>query len=151
MLPYFIAFENVPGSYIFFCPSPNIRLFPKHPSFFLLNNDIRCQDLILLSVSALVLWTDRARDSMFVLTSEYIHAYTYFCFPGGSVVKNLPASAGDVGLIPGSGRSLGGGNGNPLQYSCLGNPKDRRAWQIIVHGVAKVLDLTLGTNLYFYV
>ena len=67
------------------------------------------------------------------------------------MVKNLPASAGDVGLIPGSGRSLGGGNGIPLQYSCLGNPKDRRAWQIIVHGVAKVLDLTLGTNLHFYV
>ena len=50
------------------------------------------------------------------------------------VVKNLPASAGDVrdtGLIPGSGRSLEGGNGNPLQYSCLDNPKDREAWQAI--------------------
>ena len=43
-------------------------------------------------------------------------------FPGGSVVKNLPASAGDVGSIPESGRSPGGGNGNALQYSCLGNP-----------------------------
>ena len=58
-------------------------------------------------------------------------------FPGGSVVKNLPANAGDVGLIPGSGRSVGGGNDNPLQYSCLGNPMDRGAWRAIVHGVTK--------------
>ena len=55
---------------------------------------------------------------------------------GSSVVKNSPANAGDVGLIPGSGRSLGGGNGNPLQYSCLGNPMDWEAWQVAVHGVA---------------
>ena len=48
-------------------------------------------------------------------------------FPGGSVVKNSPASAGDVGLISGSGRSPGVGNGNPLPYSCLGNPVDRGA------------------------
>jgi len=59
-------------------------------------------------------------------------------FPGGSVVKNLPANAGVTGSIPGSGRSPGEGNGNPLQYSCLGNPMDRGAWQAIVHRVAKV-------------
>ena len=56
------------------------------------------------------------------------------------VVKNLPANVRDtrdVGLIPGSGRSPGEGNGNPLQYSCLENPLDRGAWQAIVHGVAK--------------
>ena len=58
-------------------------------------------------------------------------------FPGGSVVKNPSANAGDVGLIPGSGRSPGEGNGNPLQYSYLGNPMDRGAWQAIVHGVAR--------------
>ena len=55
-------------------------------------------------------------------------------------VKNLPASAGDrrdVGLIPGRGRSPGGGNGNPLQYPSLENPMDRGAWRAIVHGVAK--------------
>ena len=63
-------------------------------------------------------------------------------FPGGSVVKNPPANAGDVGLIPGSGRSPGEGNGNPLQYSCLGNPMDRGTWQATVHGVAKELDTT---------
>ena len=55
-------------------------------------------------------------------------------FPGDSVVKNLPAKQE---AIPGSGRSLGGENGNPLQYSCLENPMDRGAWQAIVHGVAE--------------
>ena len=49
-------------------------------------------------------------------------------FPGSSAVKNLPANAGDKGLNPGWGRSLGEGNGNPLQFSCLGNPMDRGAW-----------------------
>ena len=55
-------------------------------------------------------------------------------------VKNFPTSAGDVrdmGSIPGSGRSPGGGHGNLLQYSCLENPMDREAWQATVHGVAK--------------
>ena len=59
---------------------------------------------------------------------------------GSSVVKNLPTSAGDTrdtGLIPASGRSPGGGNGNPLQYSCLGNPMDRGAWRLTVRGVTK--------------
>ena len=50
-------------------------------------------------------------------------------FPGGSVVKNSSANAGDVGLIPGLGKFPGGGYGNPLQYSCLGIPIDRGAWQ----------------------
>ena len=56
------------------------------------------------------------------------------------VVRNLPANAGDiryVDSVPGSGRSPGGGNGNPLQYSCLENPMDRGAWWSTVHGVAK--------------
>ena len=58
-------------------------------------------------------------------------------FPGGSVVKNPPANAGDArnaGLIPGLGKAPGGGHGNPLQFSCLGNPMDRGAWQATVHG-----------------
>ena len=58
-------------------------------------------------------------------------------FPGGSVVKNLPSNAGDTGSIPESGRSPGGGNGNPLQYSCLGNPVERGTWRATVHEVSK--------------
>ena len=53
------------------------------------------------------------------------------------VINNLPANARDVGSIPGSGRSLGGGHGNPLSYSCLENPMDRGAWRATVHGVTK--------------
>ena len=60
-------------------------------------------------------------------------------FPGGAVVKNLPANAEDTGdsLIPGSGRSPGVGSGNPFRYSCLENPMDRGDGQAIVHGAAK--------------
>ena len=61
-------------------------------------------------------------------------------FPGGAVVKNLPANAGDsgdMGSIPGSGRFHGEGNGNPLEYSCLGNSMDRGTWLARVHGVTK--------------
>ena len=62
-------------------------------------------------------------------------------FPGGSVVKNPPANAGDMGSIPGLGGSSGKENGNPLQYSCLGNPINRGAWQATVHEVT-----VLGTT-----
>ena len=65
-------------------------------------------------------------------------------FPGGSVIKNLPANAGDTGdagLLPGSGRSPGGRHGNPLQYSCLETPMDRGACQPTVDGVAQT-DMT---------
>jgi len=64
----------------------------------------------------------------------------YWGFPGGSEIKNLPINAGDIrepGLIPCQRRSPGGGHGNPLQYSCLENPKDRGAWWARFHGVAK--------------
>ena len=57
--------------------------------------------------------------------------------PGGSVVQNPPANAGDEGSIPGLGRSPRGGSSNPFQYSCLKNSKDKGAWRAIVHGVAK--------------
>ena len=60
--------------------------------------------------------------------------------PGGSVVKNLPANTGDtgeMGSIPGPGRSSEEGNGNSLQYSCLDDPMDRGAWRATVHGVTK--------------
>ena len=58
-------------------------------------------------------------------------------FPGGAVVKTPPANAGNAGLIPGLGKSPGGGNGNPLHHSCLENPMDRGAWWAIVYGLAK--------------
>ena len=61
-------------------------------------------------------------------------------FPGGSVVKNPPANAGDSGSIPGLGRSPAGGNGNLLQYSCLENPMDRGAWWATVDGVTEESD-----------
>ena len=66
-------------------------------------------------------------------------------FPGGSVVKNPPVNAGNVGSISGLGRSLGEGNGNPRQYFCLGNLMDRGTWWAIVLGVTKVLDM-IGTK-----
>ena len=55
------------------------------------------------------------------------------------MVKNLPANAEGLGLIPGLGRSPGKGNANPLRYSCLGNPMNRGGWQATVHGVTKAL------------
>ena len=75
--------------------------------------------------------------------SAYTHVYTvmYGVFPGDSVIKNLSASAEDVGdgsLIPGSGRSPGVGNGNPLQYSCL----ESHTWQATVLGVKKESNMT---------
>ena len=70
-------------------------------------------------------------------------------FPGGEVVKNLPVNAGeekDASSIPGSGKSTGVGNDNPLQYSCLEKCMDRVAWTATVHGVTKELDVTTSEN-----
>ena len=58
------------------------------------------------------------------------------------MVKNLPANAGDTGVICGWGRSPGEGNGNLFQHSCLGNPVDREAWWSTIHGVTKESDMT---------
>ena len=69
-------------------------------------------------------WGHKESDTPYRLNSNIIL---------GSVVMNLPANAGDTGLVPGSGRSPGKGNGNPLQYSCLENPMDRGAWWATVH------------------
>ena len=71
----------------------------------------------------------------------YKYTYTHMDFPGGSVVKNLPANAGTAGdpsSIPQLGKSPGGGNANPFQYSCWDNPMDRGAWQAKVHGISKI-------------
>ena len=67
-------------------------------------------------------------------------------FPGGSVVKNPPANAGDMGSIPGLGISPGGGNGNPHQYSCLGNPIERGVWQATVYGLQELDGHDLATK-----
>ena len=75
------------------------------------------------------------------VSSHFLQRYELFWgFPGGSVVKNLPANAealGDTGLIPGWGRSPGEGNGKSLQYSCLGNPMDRRDWWAALNGITE--------------
>ena len=77
-----------------------------------------------------------------ILHNDLTFAYNHYEmeFPSGSVVKNLPANAratGDPDSIPGSGRPPGEGNGNPLQYSCLGNSMDRGAWWATVHAIAE--------------
>ena len=72
---------------------------------------------------------------------EYTLSMHYMGFPGGFVVKNPPANAGDDGLLPGSGRSPGEGNGSPLQYSCLENPMDRGACWATVQGITKESDM----------
>ena len=64
----------------------------------------------------------------------------FYCFPGDTVAKKSTANVGDSGSIPGSGRSPGGGNGNPLGYSCLENPMDRGAWQATVQRVGPWLS-----------
>ena len=70
----------------------------------------------------------------------YVHGCSHHlqCFPGGSDRKESACNAGDTGLISGLGRSPVGGNGNPLQYYCLGNPMDRGAWWAPVHGITKI-------------
>ena len=85
-------------------------------------------------------------DSFEDFWSDVWYSILSWDFPGGTVVKNMLANAGDTGSAPELGRYPGEGNGNPLQYSCLGNPKDRGAWQATVHGVAKELDATERLN-----
>ena len=70
-------------------------------------------------------------------------------FPGGSEVRESACNMGDLGLIPGKGRSPGECNGNPLQYSCLENPMDGGVWWSTVHGVAKETDTT--ERLHFHI
>ena len=83
---------------------------------------------------------------MEVLEKKFFHIVKLFGpprgFPGGSDSKQSACNAGDLGSIPASGRSPRGGNGNPLQYSCLDNPMDRGAWWATVHRVTKLSDMT---------
>ena len=81
----------------------------------------------------------------------YIHIVIHV-FPGGSVVKNLLANAGDTGSVPGSGRSPGIGNGNPVQFSCLENPKDRGTCQAVTYGITKnQTRLSMHSNTYIHI
>ena len=75
---------------------------------------------------------------------SFIFKYTlrYYFYPGASEVEISACNARDLGSIPESGRSPGERNGKPLQYSCLGNPIDREAWQATVYGVAKESNIT---------
>ena len=87
-----------------------------------------------------MLWKDTKKD---LKHRNIFKEYTIFRdFPSGSNGKESACNAGDLNLIPGSGRSPGEGNGNPLQYSFLENSMDRGAWQAIVHQSHKELDTT---------
>ena len=91
---------------------------------------------------------------MYYVIHVCVYIHKYIGFPGHSVVKNPPANAGYPGLIPGSGRSPGEGNGNLLQYSCLENPVDRGTWWATVHRVAKIwiwLSSWACTHIYIYI
>ena len=79
---------------------------------------------------------------VYVYVSVFASDLSIVPFPVGSESKESGFNVGDLGLIPGSGRSPGETNGNPLQYSCLENLMDRGAWWAIVHGVTKSLDMT---------
>ena len=79
---------------------------------------------------------DAFRNSGGKYNSQARYDYSW-ASPVAQMIKNLPADAGDADSTPGSGRSLEGEYGNPLQYSCLENPMDRGVWQVTVHGVAK--------------
>ena len=96
--------------------------------------------------SALVIWSYlenfKLGRNLVCQIITLLYVSIFMGFPDGAVVKNLPASARDMGLMPDPGRSPGEGNGNPLQCFCLGNPMDRGAWQAIVHGIANESDMT---------
>ena len=111
-------------------PGQNTGIFPTQG----LNPGLpHCRQILhqLIHKGSACFW--KSAGTLFVFT--WVQSFTGF--PDGSAGKNPPANAGEAGLIPGLGRSPGGGNGNPLQYSCLGNPMDRGAWLATVHGVLK--------------
>ena len=98
-------------------------------------------------------WRMRGMGTHWTPTFFFSSIFIYVCFPGGAVGKNPPANTGDArdaGSIPRSGRSPGGGHGNPIHYSCLENPMDREAWRAAVHGSQRV-GHDWATSLHFTV
>ena len=93
------------------------------------------------------IFTRKKNTCVCVCSSKYKRCCEIKC-NCGSDSKESACDAGDVGSIPGSGRSPGGGNGNPLQYFCLENPMDRGAWRALVHRVTKESDRTQWLNNY---
>ena len=104
-------------------------------------------------IAAWFITTPNRRQPKCPLTGESIN--NFWCIhkieydPCGSDGKESACNVGTLGSIPGSGRSPGEGNGNPLQYSCLGNSMDKRAWQATVHGVERVRHDWV-TNTFFF-
>ena len=118
-----------------------------------------CLNLLPLKIQLHIISTPPLLDFLsfcfFVLLCDSLSLFTNSStvskgFPGGSEVKASACNVGDLGSIPGSGRSPGEGNGNPVQYSCLENPVDGGAWWATVHGVAKSRSDTTeqATELY---
>ena len=97
-----------------------------------------CTLIITLNVNGLNAPTKRNRLAEWIQKQDL----NVWFIPGGSDGQESACNAGDLGSMPGLGRSPGEGNGNPFQYSCLENSMDRGAWQATVHVVAKELDIT---------
>ena len=83
------------------------------------------------------IWIFELFKTLYTYREYRHHAPVYLCSPGGSDGKESACSVGNLGLIPGLGRSSVGGTGNPLQHSCLENPMDRGAWRATVHIITK--------------
>ena len=116
---------------------------PKKTSWYL----ARKLDIKLFFFKAFILYPDVSRRG--IIVSENVPRFLCLSCLSSITSRDLPASAGtsgDVGSVPGLGRSPGGGHGNPLQCSCLENPMDRGAWWATVHGVTKELDMTQQVN-----
>ena len=138
--------------YIFckYCLNSFVQLLSWQASFLVLPIFVDCSSLLLHDIPwhvyIIIAWTVSLLMDIWAVSSlellKIICCYKYWGFPGGLEVKASAWNVGDPGSIPGSGRSPGEGNDNPLQYSCLGNPMDRGAWRAMVHGVAKESDTT---------
>ena len=94
-------------------------------------------------------WSNFDFPSFSIIILHSLLSNVWRGFPGGSDGKESACNVGDPSSNPGLGRSPGEGNGNPLQYSCLENPKDKEAWQATVHGVAKKSDTTEQWTFHF--